>query len=318
MRRIFVGSSTESLDKAKSICQALSTVEDTECVLWKKFFEPGFLTFEALEEMLMHCCAAVFIATPDDAIEIRGKQMHSPRSNVLLEFGLVAGRLGRHSVAVCQYGGAELPSDLKGLTLIEMGNGGAEDSAKNKLAKEKLRIWASRLIATAETIPRTDLVHGYTGRWDFKLRLDKWRDLAIEFPNYVQVNGAFDLFIPSNGRTGRGLAHARLFFKVQGKENPDSDVFQGEFRTGHEITNAVCHKDGRIDFTSQAFVLQRVNSVGVPPPHIAGMDLFPEPWSSQWILCPSSEPRTLVGVVTTEGSGVSHGTVKATKFDLMT
>jgi hypothetical protein len=131
----------------------------------------------------------------------------------------------------------------------------------------------------------------------------------------VQVNGAFDLFIPPNGHTGRGLAHGRLFFKLQGRENSDADVYQGEFRTAHEITNAVCHKDGRVEFTSQAFVLQRVNSIGVPPPQLAGMDIFPEPWSSQWILCPSSEPRTLVGMVTTEGTGISTGTVKATKVD---
>jgi len=316
MRRIFVGSSTESLDQAKSICRFLSSIEDTKGVLWKEFFEPGFFTFEALENMLLQCCAAVFVATPDDEVEVRGRKILCPRSNVLLEFGLVAGRLGPHCVAVCRYGGAELPSDLTGLTLIEMGCG-AEDmnSPISKPAKEKLRTWASTLAATLEKVPRTDIVHGYTGRWDFKLRLDKWRDMPIVSPSYAQVDGAFDFFIPPNGHIGRGLAHGRLFFKVHGREQTEENAYQGEFRTAHEITNAVCHKDGRVEFTSQEFGMQRVNVSGAAPPQLVGLDLAPEPWSSQWILCPSSEPRTLVGIVTTEGTGISHGTVTATKLD---
>jgi predicted nucleotide-binding protein len=49
--------------------------------------------------MLMECCAAVFVATPDDDATIREKHVRMPRANVMLEFGLVAGRLGRHNIA---------------------------------------------------------------------------------------------------------------------------------------------------------------------------------------------------------------------------
>ena len=69
--------------------------------LWPTIFEPGSLTFEALEEMLMECCAAVFVATPDDPAVMREKKVALPRANVMLEFGLVAGRLGRHTIALC-------------------------------------------------------------------------------------------------------------------------------------------------------------------------------------------------------------------------
>jgi hypothetical protein len=310
MRRIFVGSSTESVEKAKSICHLLSSIEDTKGLLWTNFFEPGLFTFEALEEMLLQCCGAIFVATPDDEAEIRGRRIRCPRSNVLLEFGLVAGRLGPHCVAVCRYGGAELPSDLTGLTVIEM-----DEGALSKDARKQLRAWASNLAATVEKVARTDIVHGYTGRWAFKLRLDKWRDLPILSPSYAQIDGAFDFFIPPSGHIGKGLACGRLFFKVHGRTLTEEDVYQGEFRTTHEITNAVCYKDGRVEFTSQAFGMQKVNVLGEPPPQLVGMDLAPEPWSSQWILCPSSEPRTFVGTVTTEGTGLSHGAVTATKLD---
>jgi hypothetical protein len=313
MRRVFVGSSTESLDKAESICHALSSIEDTQGVLWKEFFEPGYFTFEALEVMLRQCCAAVFIATPDDEAEVRGRKVRCPRANVLLEFGLVAGRLGPHCVAVCRYGGAELPSDLTGLTVIEMGASERElNLPVSKLAKEKLRAWASDLVATIERVPRTDVVHGYTGRWDFTVKFDTWRDLSIVAPSHALVEGAFDLFIPPAGHIGRGLAQGRLYFRVHGR---DEDFYQGEFRTAHEITNAVCLKDGRLEFTSRAFAMQKVIATGTAPPQLVGMDFAPEPWSLQWSLCPISEPRSFVGKVTAEDTGVSQGAVKATKLD---
>jgi predicted nucleotide-binding protein len=273
-RRIFVGSSTEGLDKAQRICELLSDKEETECTLWTSVFEPGFLAFEALETMLLECCAAVFIASPDDESTIRGRRVKVPRSNVMLEFGLVAGRIGRHNIALCQYGGAELPSDLKGLTVIEMDPRPSEqidgDSFRNQ-AEERLRIWTSGLSATADMVARTDIVHGYTGRWDFELRLQKWRNLLIVLPSYAHVNGSFDLFMSAGGQIGRGFAHGRVFFKLMKQGAADHSIYQGEYRTAHEITNAFCHKNGSIDFTTQAFVLQRMNSIGIAPPELEAL-----------------------------------------------
>ena len=215
-RRIFVGSSTESIKKANHICQVLAGVEETECVLWTDLFQPGYLNFEALEEMMHQCCAAVFIATPDDDATIRGRPVKSPRANVLLEFGLVAGRMGRHSIALCRYARAELPSDLKGLTVIEMepADGASDKASFSRRGEKELRIWCSRLIATPDMIARTEILHGYTGRWDFQLNLTKWRDLAIHAPSYAQVNGYLDLIVSASGQAGAGLAHGRLFFKL--------------------------------------------------------------------------------------------------------
>ena len=70
-RRVFIGSSVEGLERAKQIAQ-LITSDTTECRLWNSVFEPGYLTFESLEQILGECCAAVFIATPDDKATIRG------------------------------------------------------------------------------------------------------------------------------------------------------------------------------------------------------------------------------------------------------
>ena len=94
MRRVFVGSSTEGHKEADEVCDLLKN-EDTAAVYWPEVFAPSSLTFEALENMLLECCGAVFVATPDDRGAIRGRPVEMPRANVMLEFGLVAGRLGR-------------------------------------------------------------------------------------------------------------------------------------------------------------------------------------------------------------------------------
>jgi hypothetical protein len=180
-------------------------------------------------------------------------------------------------------------------------------------AEQRLKLWSSRMLATVENISRTDIVHGYTGRWDFSLTLQTWRDLPVVSPGYVLIKGYVDLLLPGSGQVGRGLAHGRLQFKLPSGASSES-LYQGEYRTAHEITNAVCHKDGSLELTTEAFALERItNPVGTPPPELAGIDVLPEPWSAHWILSPTSEPRALEGTVLTEGAIVSKGTVKATK-----
>jgi hypothetical protein len=315
MKRIFVGSSTEGIEKAHHICEVLKTPGEVECDLWTSFFEVGLLTFEALESMLLTCCAAVFVATPDDESQIRGKNVKTPRSNVMLEFGLVAGRLGRTSIALCQYGGAELPSDLAGLTKIDMdlcrvGATQLELEEFRRGAEEKLRKWSSSLLATIDAVPRTEIVHGYTGRWEFNLHLEKWRNLIFSSPSFAEVNGALDLILSPNGQVGRGFTHGRLFYKwIQ-----DEKICQGEYRSSHSITNALCHIDGSIDFTTEAFVLQKANVTGVAPLELADLAFAPEPWVSRWRLVPTQEPRMLAGTVRSETAVTTEGKVKLTKL----
>jgi hypothetical protein len=312
-RRIFVGSSIEGLEKARHVCEVLSHDGDVEAQLWTDIFEPGYLTFEALEMMLEECCAAVFVVTPDDDTTIRGKAVKVPRANVMLEFGLVAGRFGHHSVAVCQYGGAELPSDLEGLTVIVMDPvmAAPDNSMLRQRAEQRLKIWSLRMLATAGRIPRTEIVHGYAGRWDFEICLHTWRDLRVISPSYVQVKGYFDLVLPNSGEVGRGLAHGRLQFKLPG--GAEGEAYAGEYLTAHEITNAVCEKDGSLELTTEAFALQKVHVTGPSPAELIDMDMFPEPWSAHWKLSPLDEPRGMSGTVRTDGAKLSEGSVQATK-----
>lgn len=314
-RRIFVGSSTEGLEKAKQICSLLSSFDGVESVLWTDVFEPGLITFEALENMLLRCCAAVFVATPDDQSLVRGSKVQTPRSNILMEFGLVAGRIGRHCIAMCLFGGVTLPSDLAGLTVVEMGGAQSPQVAGSDLdlsPQEKLRRWTSTLLPTVEMIARTDILHGYTGRWEFHLQLDRWRAVQIAAPDYAYVKGMFDLVIPANGQAGTGLTHGRLYFKLANGAGADRIPYQGEYRTAHEITGACCGTDGALQFTSQAFAVEKIHSTGTPPRELSGLD-FAEPWVAQWHFVPRSEPRSLEGNVSTDDVVGTHGKAVITK-----
>jgi hypothetical protein len=309
-RQIFVGSSTEGLDQARAVCGILRDPE-TECVLWTSVFEPGFVTLEALEKMLLECCAAVFVITPDDETMIRNRSVKTPRANVMLEFGLVAGRLGRHNIALCQYPQAELPSDLTGLTVIPMAGGGASSSQN---AEEKLRAWKSLLLATARNVARTYVVHGYTGRWRFDVTLTRWRGAAIDEGSYAVVNGLVDLLVAPGGDSGRGCAHGNLTFELQ-ERTAERGHYQGEFQICHRIDGASCELDGGLQLTSSIWALHKRTASGQAWPELMGLDGPPERFQFRWQLKPTADSRTLQGTFAMEEAGPppTEGSVTITK-----
>jgi len=317
-RRIFIGSSTEGLDQAVCIKDLLASFGDIEPVLWPEIFKPGLLTFEALENVLLRCCAAVFVATADDVTTFRGQSIRTPRANVMLEFGLVAGRIGRHSIALCLFGGAQLPSDLQGLTVIDMTPPEPAPkpepvhcSSVSLRPEDRLHLWTSSLLSTTDLIARTDILHGYSGRWEFALQLNHWRGRDLRFPSYAYVNGTFDLIISANGQAGHGFAQGCVQFKLMLSDGGER-TFQGEYRTAHEIASADCSSDGSLHFTSHAFAIGKLNTSGIAPPELSTLDLT-EPWTAQWQLSPSAEPRSLEGTVSSGDAVGTSGSVKIRK-----
>ena len=72
--------------------------------------------------------------------------------------------------------------------------------------------WASHLFLTADSVARTDIVHGYTGQWDFDLDLSWWRGVEVAAPSYVHVNGRLQIYIDAGGTLGNGLISGSLTF----------------------------------------------------------------------------------------------------------
>src|SRR5262249_10976130 len=86
-------------------------------------FPSGRSILESLETQLQDSDAALCIATAMDQSIQRGQQVSLPRDNVIFEYGLFAGRLGRTRVGLVILKGAEvatLPTDLLGINRLEL------------------------------------------------------------------------------------------------------------------------------------------------------------------------------------------------------
>ena len=115
---VFIGSSREGVPVAREI--DLQLRDDAEPTIWKdNFFKPGMSTLETLTNQLDSFDFAVFVLTPDDKIEARGRNYLSPRDNVLFELGLFMGCLGRGRTFIVHAEGVnlKLPSDFAGITM---------------------------------------------------------------------------------------------------------------------------------------------------------------------------------------------------------
>ncbi len=127
MKRIFIGSSTESLPIARVVQAELKSYKNPENgerkynpVLWNQdTIPPSSYTVPGLIEYLSKSDAAVFIFSDDDKVTSRGKKSAAPRDNVVFESGLAIGMLGQHHCFILKSKKAKRPSDYDGLTVID-------------------------------------------------------------------------------------------------------------------------------------------------------------------------------------------------------
>jgi hypothetical protein len=118
--RIFIGSSAESLPAAKALKLHLAPVADV--ALWAEdVFHPTDYTLDALIRESDRSDLAVLLFTPDDLSAIRDAVKDSVRDNVIFEYGLFAGRLGRlrcYFVIPERAPDLRIPTDLAGITAL--------------------------------------------------------------------------------------------------------------------------------------------------------------------------------------------------------
>lgn len=327
-QKIFIGSSHEGRAEAEMVCESIRDLElGLTPQLWTTFFDAGTLTFEALEDMLRECCAAVFVIRRDDVVQhfdprataLESKQTYMPRGNVLVEFGLVAGRLGRRHVALCRVEQAELPSDLAGMTVIDMcpkSDGETSSAAGRPFSSDalaKLNQWGSQLLATAPGIERTIVFHGYTGRWEFELILTRWHGLPIGGSSYAIVNGHLDLFICPEGLSSVGNACGTLSCRLGDRGPAGTEQYMSDMHIFHNIDNVECTADGKIRLTSHQLVVHRLNEVGTAPSSLQLISSGSEPWTFKWTLNPDTD-GAFRGEVKTSALGGTEGIVAARRL----
>jgi CAP12/Pycsar effector protein, TIR domain len=121
--KIFVGSSSEAKKAAEVFCSQLNRAANPVGWWRSDVFRGMFSTLDGLLEAIEKYDFGVFLLTPDDRIESRGRKEMSSRDNVLFEAGLFLGRLGRERIQIYVQDSAQrtkkvrMPSDLLGIHL---------------------------------------------------------------------------------------------------------------------------------------------------------------------------------------------------------
>lgn len=141
---IFMGSSSEAAEYMEEIAVQLEDLE-TKPLLWnatgKGIFIPSVNAIDSLIAIAERVDAAVFIFNADDKTWNGKSTLESTntvRDNVLFEYGLFMGKLGKNKVCFICKGNPKLASDLKGITYI---NG--DDGDYN--VKSKIRDWINAI-----------------------------------------------------------------------------------------------------------------------------------------------------------------------------
>lgn len=146
-KEIFIGSSSGMIDFMETIELKLEKMNETP-LLWndesKGIFVPGTSTIDSLLEITERVKAAIFIFNKDDKVwfngndSIIGTSEDAVRDNVLFEYGLFMGTLGKGKVCFICKGKPHIASDLQGITYIDGDLGDAQ-------VRARLKSWVDRV-----------------------------------------------------------------------------------------------------------------------------------------------------------------------------
>jgi hypothetical protein len=254
--RIFVGSSTEAIDLARSVGMAIEAAGMTPVVWDTGAFPVGSTLLERIESLAEDFEGAVLLFTPDVHSIRSGQATEEPVSNVMFEYGFLSARLTRLRVAICLFDEAALPSDLHGVKVINAGVGYRAVAARGTRyslpglpthAVEELGRWLGSLPRRAEHVPPTVQLHGYSGTWEIETQFEVWRGMKVTSPDEIFWFGFTLLFIPPSGRGGRGVMYG------------SNHVNWAGYRSRHDVVNDVCDAtlDERGVLTLRVLILRR-------------------------------------------------------------
>ena len=138
MKRIFIGSSKESLEIAENLAAVLETYDGVEVRIWDSVFNISNTTLEDLTSTVHDYSGAVFVFAGDDTVISRGKEMEAPRDNVIFEYGLFSGAIGQKRVAFVRTNNTKIMSDIS-VTYIPYKNNSFDGS------RASIRRWVNSL-----------------------------------------------------------------------------------------------------------------------------------------------------------------------------
>ncbi|GHT35070.1 hypothetical protein FACS189434_12300 [Bacteroidia bacterium] len=212
--RIFIGSSSEGLEIAKEVKAFFEN--DYECFLWTDDifkYNENFLETLMKEASLFDFGFMVF--TKDDYTKSRDNKFDSPRDNVVFEYGLFLGRLGKDNAFIIKDKDVKLPSDLFGISHADF-----KCKKKNRLCgTNKLKLDRNSLHENLAKLKR---------------QIDEKINLGVlgMLPSTVLAIGYFENFIEpiceylssNNQIEVKGTKYNQFKFKIILPQNLDSDI----------------------------------------------------------------------------------------------
>ena len=115
---VFIGSSREHLTTARALAECLRG--STRVTVWDEApFALNDSIFDGLLKEADRADYAIFVFDDDDVTRIRGLEVRTVRDNVLFEFGLFVGRMGKRRtfwISARDSQGHHIPTDLLGIT----------------------------------------------------------------------------------------------------------------------------------------------------------------------------------------------------------
>ena len=133
---VFIGSSSEGLPVANAFKKKFGKKAIVDVWNAGQVFRQGEGYLESLLNASSLYEFAILVFTSDDTTTIRDQTHATPRDNVLFEFGLFLGRLGRRRSYVVAQDKLRLPSDLLGIHFdrFKLDDEGKPDRAFAKVA----------------------------------------------------------------------------------------------------------------------------------------------------------------------------------------
>lgn len=154
-KRVFIGSSSESLPVARAVQSELRSYKSFSPVIWNQgIIRAGRYTIPELIKELTRSDYAIFIFSDDDKLYTRRKTVTVPRDNVVFECGLATGMIGISNCFVLKSKKAKIPSDYDGLSVIEYELINKELSAAENLRAELAPAVDQFVVGISENSPK--------------------------------------------------------------------------------------------------------------------------------------------------------------------
>jgi hypothetical protein len=145
MAKVFIGSSRQTVPLVNEIASLLRSLNH-EALPWTEAFEHGDITIDRLITLAREVNGAILVCSGEDKIE---SGYYQSRPNMLIEVGLFVSHLGRKRAIVCRVGDHRFPSDLGGLTYLDLGHAAGPLASS---ARDALSGWLARLAGPIDPV----------------------------------------------------------------------------------------------------------------------------------------------------------------------